>query len=481
MSEHVEGLNRDQTLLFPETLQQYITDDNPVRFIDAFVDSLNLQQMSFTHTEPQEVGRPSYNPKTLLKLYIYGYLNQVRTSRRLERECHRNIEVIWLMKKLTPDHKTIADFRKDNPAGIKAVFKEFIELCKRLGLYGDELVALDGTKLKAVNATEKAFTQKGLSKRIKTVEEEAQRYLRELDTYDAQEENPSKPYWENKVKDLLSKKDNYEALLKEMKKNGQSEVALTDPECSFMKNHGRVEPCYNAHTAVDAKNHLIVDYNVTNLPNDNHELSSLAVKAKETLGAQKLAVTADFGFFDTDEIKRCVDSGVTPYVAMRKSNPNVAGGTVLTPQFKVENFHYDKAADVYVCPAGQRLELYSSTKIRGKNARLYRCRAGVCQGCKFYGASCTRNRFGRTVWRLVNQEVVDDMELRLRAHPEVMDKRKALVEHPFGTIKRAFGAGYLLLKGVCKVSGEVGLLMIAYNFRRALNVLGPKALIQALV
>jgi len=481
MSEHVEGLNRDQTLLFPETLQQYITNDNPVRFIDRFVDSLNLQALAFSHTEPTELGRPSYDPKDLLKLYIYGYLNQIRTSRRLEQECHRNIEVIWLMKKLTPDHKTIADFRKDNPAGIKTVFKELVQFCKHLGLYGHELIALDGTKLKAVNAPEKAFTQKGLANRIKRTEDEAQRYLEELDAADAQEANQSKPYWESKVKNLLSNKEKYEALLEEMRLTGQSEVALTDPECRFMKNHKRIEPCYNAHIAVDAKNHLIVDYNVTNLPNDNHELNSLAVSAKETLEAQKIDVTADSGFFDTVEIKKCVDNGITPYVAQCKSNPNVVRGNVLTPQFKVENFVYNKDEDVYVCPAGEKLEFWFSTKDRGKTARIYRCKSGACCSCKYYRTKCTKNRLGRTIWRLEHQGVVDDMSQRFRGHPEMMDKRKAMVEHPFGTIKRAFGAGYLLLKGLRKVAGEVGLVMLAYNLRRVLNILGPRALIQARV
>ncbi len=479
MSEHVEGLNRDQTLLFPKTLEEYVNQDNPVRFIEAFVDSLNLEKMGFTHAAPVETGRPSYNPKDLLKLYIYGYLNQARSSRKLERECQRNIEAIWLMKKLTPDHKTIADFRKDNAQCIKAVFKEFVKLCMGLDLYGAELIAVDGSKFKAVNAKEKHFTQKTLAKRVELIEKSATRYLEELDAADREEEqNQAKHVWEEKVKALLSKKEKCEELLKRMKESGQNEVALTDPECRLMKTRGGIESCYNVETAVDAKNHLIVDYGVTNAPSDNHELCSIAKSAKETFGVERIEVVADNGFHDALEIKKCVDNGITPYVAQKRIS-NGGHGEVPTAEFSADKFIYDKNADLYVCPAGQKLEFYYSTVMEGKRMRVYNSRAGACFSCGFFMTKCTRFKVGRWIRRWEHEEVLEDMKRRLWLHPEVMDLRKELVEHPFGTMKRAFGAGYLLLKGLRKVGGEVGFTMLAYNIRRVLNILGPKALMAA--
>jgi transposase len=480
MSEHVEGLNRDQTLLFPETLEKYVNENNSVRFIDAFVNSLNLEKMGFTHTIPQETGRPSYNPKDLLKLYIYGYLNQVRTSRRLERECHRNIEVIWLTKKLSPDHKTIADFRKDNPAGIKAVFKEFVKLCIGIGLYGKELIAVDGSKFKAVNAKEKHFNQKTLAKRIELIEKSSERYLEELDAADKEEEqNQAKHVWEDKVKALLSKKEACEALLRQMQISGQNEAALTDPDCRLMKTRGGIEPGYNVEAAVDAKNHLIVDYEATNAQSDNHELCAIATSALKTLGVEHIDAVADNGFFDSEEIKKCVDSNIVPYVAFQRKSTGGHGG-VPTPEFSSDKFTYDKSADLYVCPAGQKLGFYYSTVIDGKRMRVYRSKSDACFACRFYMTKCTRFKVGRWIRRWEHEWVIEDMKRRLRLHPEVMDLRKKVVEHVFGTVKRAFGAGYLLLKGLGKVNGELGFAMLAYNMKRAFNILGPKRLMQVL-
>jgi transposase len=279
MSEHIEGITRDQTLLFPETLEKYVDENNPVRFIDAFVDSLNLETMGFTHAAVLEMGRPSYNPKDLLKLYIYGYLNQVRTSRKLERECHRNIEVMWLMKKLAPDFKTIADFRKDNVDCIKGVFKEFVKLCMSLDLYGSKLVAVDGVKFKAVNSLDKNFNRKSLSYRLKVIDERVSEYIREMEMEDLKEEKGESKHadlLEEKVKKLMNRNEEYTEILKKLKQSGVNEVSLVDPDSRLMKNRGMIEPCYNSHVAVDDKNHLIVGYNVTNAAADNCQLSSIA-------------------------------------------------------------------------------------------------------------------------------------------------------------------------------------------------------------
>lgn len=476
MSEHIKGLSRDQTLLFPKTLEEYVSQDNPARFIEAFVENLNLQSMGFTHATPAETGRPAYNPKDLLKLYIYGYLNQIRSSRRLERACHINIEVIWLMKKLAPDHKTIADFRKDNPQPLKAVFKEFVKLCIKLDLYGAELLAVDGSKFKAVNAKEKHFTQKTLAKRVELIEKSIKRYLKDLEAADwTEEQNQAKQVWEEKVKALLAKKEKCETLLKQMKASGQNEVAFTDSECRLMKSRGGVDSCYNVHAAVDDKSHLIVEYNVSNAPSDNHELRGIANDAKQTLQVDSIKVVSDNGFFDSEEIEQCIEEGIVPFVALQHSSTKRRGNG-LDQRFSTDKFIYDDAADAYTCPVGEKLTFYYAAVVEGHRVRIYRNMVGACFKCRFFGAECTVNRRGRWIWRWLQSEAVDEMRLRLRLNPEVMDKRKMLVEHPFGTLKRAFGAGFLLLKGLRKLSGEVGLMVLAYNIRRVLNILGPAAL-----
>ena len=475
MSEHVEGLNRNQTALFPDTLEEYVSKENPVRFIDAFVDSLNLEKLCFKHSIPAEVGRPSYDPSDLLKLYVYGYLNQARSSRKLERECHRNVEVMWLMKKLTPDFKTIADFRRDNVDCVKGVFKEFVKLSMGLGLYGAELIGVDGAKFKAVNSLERSFNRKNLSYRLKKIDEQVSKYIDELEEEDRKEEQANSKHvelLEEKVKKLMKRKEEYTERLRRLKESEQNEVSLTDPDCRLMKNRGVIEPCYNSHVAVDDKNHLIVDYDVTNEASDKCQLSSIAKEAKETLGAEHLDAVTDKGFFSSVEIKECVDNGVTPYVP--EQNRHGAGYVkktgVPTREFASDKFVYDKVTDTFLCPAGKRLEFSYSDHAHKKKMRVYRTDA--CFACEYFLTKCTRYKKGRTVWRWEHAEVIDEMKERLKLEPEKLEMRKKIVEHPFGTIKRAFNQGYLLLRGLRKVTGEVGFTMLAYNMRRVLNILG---------
>ncbi len=448
-----------------------------------------MEKLGFTHSTPQDLGRPSYNPKDLAKLYLYGGLNHIRSSRKLERECKTNLEAMWLLRGLAPDFKTIADFRKDNPAAIGALFKAFVTFLQELCLYGAQQVTVDGTKLKAVNSQYKAFNQKSLAIRIKRMEKSVKHYLEELDAVDEQEAvdeqkvasevgDQAKACQVNKLAALLEKKEKFERILEGTEQSGQREIALTDSECRLMKNHGRIEPCYNVEAAVDAKNHLIVDYKVTTSASDLNQLSSVAIGAKETLGVEHIDAIGDKGFFDFMQIKQCVDNGVIPYVAVKKSG---SGGSAVLPAFTADKFIYNKSSDVYICPAGQRLVFGYSTVREGMDMRVYKCQRAVCSLCRFFMAGCTSNRCGRAIWRWVHEAVVDQMRERVRLHPEVMDERRKVAEHPFGTFKRAFGAPYLLLKGLRKVSGEVGLLMVAYNLRRALNILGVKALIGALV
>jgi transposase len=476
MSEHVEGLNRNQTALFPDTLEGYVDKENPVRFIDAFVDSLNMEKLGFKHSTPADVGRPSYNPSDLLKLYVYGYLNQVRSSRKLERECHRNIEVMWLMKKLTPDFKTIADFRKDNVDCVKGVFKEFVKLCMGLDLFGAKCVVVDGTKFKAVNSLDSNFNRKKLAYRMKMVDEHVSKYLAEIEEEDRKEEQASSQHAEvlqEKVQKLMKQKEEYSALLNKLKESKQNEVSMVDPDCRLMKNRGRVEPCYNGQVAVDDKNHLIVDYNVTNAPADNCQLSIIAKGAKDMLGTERLDAIADKGYFSFVQIKDCVDSGITPYVPEqnRYGVGFVKRKGVPTREFHVDNFAYNLETDTFVCPAGNTLVFSYLDHAHHKNIRVYR--TGACFLCEFFMTKCTLNKHGRTLWRWEHAEVLDEMRARMLREPEKLAMRKGIVEHPFGTMKRAFNQGYLLLKGLRKVTGEVGFTMLAYNMRRFLNILGP--------
>jgi transposase len=475
MSEYVEGLNRNQTALFPETLEDYVYQENPVRFIDAFVDTLNLENLGFKHSTPAEVGRPSYNPSDLLKLYVYGYLNQIRSSRKLERECQRNIEVMWLMKKLAPDFKTIADFRKDNIDCVKGVFREFVKLCISLELYGAKCVAVDGTKFKAVNSLDNNFNRKNLAYRMKMIDQHVSKYLAEIEEEDRREEEANSKHVEmlqEKVQKLIKRKNEYSELLRKLKESKQNEVSLVDPDCRLMKNRGRVEPCYNGQVAVDDKNHLIVDYDLTNAPADNCQLSFIAKGAKEMLGAEKLDAVADKGYFSFVQIKDCVDSCITPYVPEqnRYGVGFVKRKGVPTREFHVDKFVYDVGTDTFVCPAGNKLVFSYLDRAHQKNIRVYRTDA--CFSCEFFMAKCTLNKHGRTLWRWEHAEVLDEMRERILREPEKLALRKKLVEHPFGTMKRAFNQGYLLLKGLRKVSGEVGFTMLAYNMRRVLNILG---------
>ena len=476
VSEHVVGLNRDQTALFPDTLEGYVEKDNPVRFIDAFVGSLNLEKLGLKHSIPCDLGRPSYDPSDLLKLYVYGYLNQARSSRKLERECHRNVEVMWLMRRLTPDFKTIADFRRDNVDCIKGVFKEFVKLCMGLDLYGSKLVAVDGVKFKAVNSLDKNFNRKNLAYRLREIDERVSRYISEMEETDRKEEQAGKRAdpLEEKVKKLMKRKEEYAELLRKLKQAGQNEVSLVDPDSRLMKNLGRIEPCYNSHVAVDSKNHLIVDYDVTNAASDKCQLSSIAKDAKQTLGVEKLDAVTDKGFFNVVEIKECVDNGITPYVPeqSRYGVGRVKKTGIPTREFASDKFVYDKATDTFLCPSGKRLGFSYLDHAHAKKMRVYKSNA--CFGCEFFLTKCTRYKRGRTVWRWEHADVVDEMKERMKQEPEKLAMRKNIVEHPLGTIKRAFNQGYLLLKGLRKTTGEVGFSMLAYNMRRVLNILGPR-------
>jgi transposase len=482
MSEHITGHYRNQSVLFPSMLDDYVDKENPVRFIDAFVDSLNLEKLGFKHSVLADTGRPSYNPSDLLKLYAYGYLNQVRSSRKLERECHRNLEVMWLMKKLAPDFKTIADFRKDKVDCIKPVFKEFVYLCRSLDLYGAQLVAIDGSKFKAVNSKSNNFNEKTVALRLKRTEEKIAEYLRLMDENDKADSGKDDSLKVNDLKErigrLEEKKQQYEQAQNQMKQTGQKEVSLVDPDSRLMRvDSQRLDVCYNVQTSVDAKKHLIVDYDVINNSTDHHQLVNDAKAAKNTLGVERLEVTTDKGFYVMKDLKDCEQEGVTVFMPIPATvNPHKRFG-VPEPEFYTDRFVYDAVRDVYVCPAGEELGFWKCIhKDSPERGRVYKT---VCCALCGFRSRCTRNKRGRLIFRGEFEGSVERLRSRLGTSEgkERLKLRREIVEHPFGTIKRAFNQGYLLLKGLRKVKGEVGFTMLAYNMRRVINIFGVGMLI----
>ena len=472
---YVEGESREQRVLFPEVLDDYISEENVVRFIDAFVDGLEMEELGFERSAPKETGRPAYDPRDLLKLYIYGYLNRIRTGRILERECQRNMELMWLMRKLRPDFKTIADFRKDNRAAFKGVFRQFVLVCKQMGLLGGELVAVDGSKFKAVNSGQKNFSQRKLEKRLKEINKKVERYLDAMERADKQEKHDEITAEElkEKIDRLKQRKGRYEELLKELKASGHKQVSLTDADSRAMAMTPQGEVSYNVQTAVDSKYHLIVEQDVTNDGLDNHQLLLMAQSAKQMLDQTDLHVVADMGYYNHEELKQCEETGITPYVSKPIVSKNTARGL-----FGKEKFVYEADGDCYRCPAGERLTFrFQSRERKDKKFRYYWTTA--CWGCPIK-PQCTTNKKFRRLKRWEHEAVLERIEQRVGANPHIMKLRQQIVEHPFGTIKFWNDQRHFLMKGLEKVKGEFGLSTLAYDIKRAINVVGVRALVTAL-
>lgn len=468
---HIQGLDRSQILLLPEAVDDFISEDNPVRFIDVFVENLPLVEMGFASAVVPSTGRPPYHPADVLKLYLYGYLNRVRSSRKLEMECRRNLELMWLMKKLTPDYKTIADFRKNNSAALKKVCRNFTLLCKDQDLFGGELVAIDGSKFLAVNASSRNFTHKRLKRAISHIDEKVEQYLRDLDVHDQQESSDKKLTVEElkkKIELLKEKKDLYEEKEKELQDSGENQISLTDPDSRSMMVGVGTDVAYNVQTAVDSKHHLIVDHEVTNHPTDQNELYPLARQAKETLQVDSLDVVADMGYYHGEHIKKCEDDSITVYTEKPETSANQKRGL-----FHKDLFVYDNNKDSYTCPAGKELRFRSMLDEGGRLTRYYVTPA--CRSCPLK-SKCTRGE-QRRITRWIHEDVLDRMRQRVREHPDMMKKRRCIVEHPFGTMKRWWDQGFFLMKGLPKVSGEMALTVFAYNLKRAIKVLGVRKLV----
>ena len=474
---YIEGIAREQLILFPESLDEYIAADNPVRFIDAWVDTLDLAALGFSDTVPAATGRPGYDPRAILKLYLYGYLNRTRSSRKLEQECQRNVEVMWLMGKLSPDHKTIADFRKDNRQAFKEMFKAFCLLCRELELFGGELVAIDGSKFKAVNSSKRNFTQTKVQEYLAEMETRLEAYLKELDQAD-QVEAPTVPprrsaaELQAKIERLKTRQVKYQGYLKQMEESGQSQLSLTDPDSRAMPNSPKAPVGYNVQTAVDSKHHLIVAQDVTNEVTDRDQLSPMAIEAKATLGVDQLKAVADMGYAHGKELKVCLEAGIEPYVPRPDTSANAKLGL-----FGKEQFVYDSETDTYRCPAGETLTFRFDTIEKGRHIRYYKTNA--CGQCALK-EKCTRNKEGRRITRWVDEHIIEQTHRRVKEHPEIMEQRKQLVEHPFGTLKHWWDQGHFLMRGLEKVKAEFSLSTLAYNIRRVLNILGVQRLMAAL-
>jgi transposase len=471
---HIAGIDRSQLILLPESVDDYIDTDNPVRLIDAFVAGLDLAAMGFVRVTPAGTGRPGYAPGDLLKLYIYGYLNRVRSSRRLEAEAHRNIEVIWLLGGLKPDFKTIADFRSNNRAAFKKVFREFVILCRRLDLFGHELLAVDGTRIKAVNNKDRNFTKGSLQKFIAAADKKLEDYLNRLDAGDTQEHSTNGSRVKNlaeKIEALKEKRGEYAAYLSALEKSGESQISLTDPDSRAMAAYTKVGVGYNAQIAVDAKYKMIVEQAVSNDVLDMGLLKETAEPAREILAVETIDVVADRGYFKSEDIEACEKAGLTPHVPRPQRGPAVANGF-----FRKDEFRYDAARDAYVCPAGQELKPIRQGWLRDMQKIDY-ANIKVCRDCPLR-PRCTNAGY-RAVSRLENEDTLERMEGRIAARPDILERRREIVEHPFGTIKQWMNQGAFLMRGLDKVRAEFSLTALAYNLRRALNILGTGRLLAA--
>ena len=477
MKRFVEGADRGQRTLFPECLEDWICEDNPVRVIDLFVEELDLAELSFGGVDPEATGRPSYHPSVLLKLYIYGYLNRVQSSRRLERESGRNVEVMWLTGRLVPDHKTIADFRKDNGPAIRKVCARFIALCRQLGLLTSTSVAIDGSKFKAVNTRDKNFTRAKMERRLEQVEESVARYLSQLDTADRQEPSEAlatrTAHLKEKLARLASELQRLKAIEQEMLASPDEQISLTDPDSRSMATSGRGSGVvgYNVQVAVDTEHHLIVAHEVTNSGSDRSQLANIASQAKDVLGAEHLDAVADRGYFNSPEILACEQANIT--VTLPKP---MTSGAKSDGRFGKQDFVYLAKEDVYRCPAGDKLTYRYTNEESGRTLRHYW--TGACRQCSLKSQCAKANE--RRIKRWEYEHVLEAVQERLDANPQAMRQRRETVEHPFGTLKMRMGATHFLMKRLPKVATEMALHVLAYNLTRVMNIVGVQPLLVAM-
>ncbi len=476
MARFVVGDDRSQSTLFPERLEEYLSEDNPVRAIDVFVDELDLARLGFGGVEPETTGRPAYHPATLLKIYVYGYLNRVQSSRRLERECQRNIELVWLTGRLMPDFKTIADFRKDNGEAIGKVCREFVVLCRRLELFSEASVAIDGSKFKAVNTRDRNFTQAKMQRRLAQIDESIARYLSQLDSADRQGEAVPEAKitrLNEKIATLRQEIQRLNGLNTLMMQTEDKQISLTDPDARSMATSGRGSGMvgYNVQSAVDTKHHLIVVHEVTNVGSDRSQLSRMTDRARAVIGSEAIEAVADRGYYSGEEILACEQAGITVYLPKPMTSGINAKG-----RFGKQDFVYVAENDVYLCPAGEQLTYHYTNEEDGKTLRRYWTTA--CQACALKG-QCTTGK-ERRISRWEHEAVLEAVQTRLDRNPDKMRVRRQTVEHPFGTIKSWMGATHFQMKTLKNVSTEMALHVLAYNMKRVMRILGVGGSMEAI-
>lgn len=473
MSGFIQGVDRQQETLFPERLDDYISEDNTVRVIDVFVDSLELINLGFV-TVPSHTGRPGYHPSILLKLYVYGYLNRLQSSRQLEKETQRNVELMWLLGRLAPDFKTIADFRKDNGKAIKNVCREFVLLARNIGLLAGSCVAIDGSKFKAVNNADRAFSKGKIKKRREKIEESIDNYFEEIKRADRLSQKDAAAT-KGRLKERLAKVQEEAQRLKLLEEQvleaPDQQVSLTDPDSRIMATRGRssVMVGYNVQSAVDTENHLIVEHEVTNVGHDRSQLANIAKKAKDALEADDLEVLADRGYYNGAEILACEIADITSYLPKNYTSGNRAAGL-----YDKSDFIYDKNTDTYRCPADQVLIKRGRSMEKDRAIDSYYASYLVCEKCP-KKSKCTTGR-ERRVRRWEHEQVLDDLETRMIHNPDKMNIRRSTVEHPFGTIKSWMGHTHFKMKTLPRVSTEMSLHVLAYNLKRVISIMGVENL-----
>ena len=482
MSRFVLGEDRKQATLLPECLDNWVDENNAVRAIDVFVDALSLGELGFEGVKPQATGRPSYHPGVLLKLYIYGYLNRVQSSRRLEREAGRNLEVMWLTGRLAPDHKTIADFRRDNGPAIKKTCAQFVELCRKMGLLANASVAIDGSKFKAVNSRDNNFTKGKLERRLIQIEESVARYMGQLDTADrrtaaGQGSSEETVLIKTRLKEKLAKLEEEVKRLKVIETQihalPEQQISLTDPDCRSMATSGRGSGmvAYNVQTAVDTTHHLIVAHEVVNVGYDRGQLASMGKAAKLALHSNTLDVVADRGYFSNEELLACEQASIAVTLPKPQTSGSKANG-----RFGKYDFVYLAEQDVYRCPAGEMLTYHFTTQQDNLDMGIYLTKA--CRTCELQKRCTTSNE--RRIKRWIHEHVVDAAQSRLNRNPNAMRLRRETVEHPFATLKMRMGATHFLMKRLKNVATEMALSVLAYNLTRVINIVGIKPMLAAM-
>lgn len=467
---YIQGENRSQTALFPMSLDELIPDDHLVRVIDAYVALLDFEQLGFDKARPKATGRPSYDPADLLKLYLYGYFQRIRSSRRLETECQRNVEVMWLLGRLEPDFKTIADFRRDNSAAFTATCRAFVRFCRQAGLIAGELVAIDGSKFQAVASSRKHLTLKTLQHREARLDKRITRYLAQLDEADRDDdaESINRPAVQAALAELQVKKANNQTCQVLLQAQGLTQHVVGEPDAQKMRGPLIPLVAYNVQSAVDEKHCLIVHHEVTQEGADNRQLEPMAKAVKDELQQSKLCVTADAGYSNGAQFQACEDAAITAFVPPNRAANATSGGE---QYFDRKDFSYNNETDQYQCPAGKLLKL----KQVNKNGRIYRAATGDCGQCPLK-SRCTKAR-RRHLMRHTHEEAFERMEQRMKAHPEMMVSRRSIVEHPFANLKRwIFGNGRFLLRQLKGARAEMALAVQAYNLKRAIQVLGARKL-----